>query len=246
MLKAKTKNISIVLYKPKYAGNVGAVARAAKNMGITSMIVAEAQAFDQEEMRQRSTHLAADVLENIRYVPDIAEALGGFHYIVGTTARLGKARGPFMSPRVAAREVADVSQKNRVALLFGPEDTGLANEQLRLCQSVVTIPTSRDFTSLNLSHAVMILCYEIFVASSPVDATKEASPKRALSSELEGMYGQIKTLLDDIGFLNRENPDYWMMHVRRFFNRAGVLSSEVKMIRGMCRQLQWYARQKKT
>lgn len=246
MPKAKTKNISIVLYKPKYAGNVGAVARAAKNMGIHNIIVAEAQAFDQEEMRQRSTHLAADVLESIRYVPDIEEALGCFNYIVGTTARLGKARGPFLSPRTVASEVAVISQKNNVALLFGPEDTGLANEQLRLCHSVVTIPTSREFTSLNLSHAVMILCYEIFVASSPADSTKETPPKLARSEELEGMYGQIKTLLDEIGFLNRENPDYWMMHVRRFFNRAGVLSREVKMIRGICRQLQWYAHHKKT
>lgn len=246
MPKTKTKNISIVLYKPKYAGNVGAVARAAKNMGIGNIIVAEGQAFDQEEMRQRSTHLAADVLENIRYVPDIEEALGHFHYIIGTTARLGKARGPFLSPRAVASEVAVISQKNSVALLFGPEDTGLANEQLRLCHSVVTIPTSREFTSLNLSHAVMILCYEIFVASSPADSTKETPPKLARSEELEGMYGQIKTLLDDIGFLNRENPDYWMMHVRRFFNRVGILSREVKIVRGICRQLQWYAHHKKT
>ena len=96
----------------------------------------------------------------------IDEALGSFNYIVGTTARLGKARGPFISPRAVARDIADISQKNKVALLFGPEDTGLANEELRLCHAVVTIPTSREFTSLNLSHAVMILCYEIFIASS--------------------------------------------------------------------------------
>lgn len=246
MPKVKTKNISIILYKPKYAGNVGAVARAAKNMGITNIIVAEAQAFDQEEMRQRSTHLAADVLENIRYVSKLEDALVRFNYIAGTTARLGKARGPFLSPRAVASDIAAISQKNNVALLFGPEDTGLANEQLRLCHSVVTIPTSRDFTSINLSHAVMILCYEIFVASSPADSVKETTPKLALSSELEGMYGQIKTLLDDIGFLNRENPDYWMMHVRRFCTRAGMLSRDVKIVRGICRQLQWYAHHKKT
>lgn len=246
MPKAKTKNISIVLYKPKYAGNVGAIARAAKNMGISNIIVAEAQAFDQEEMRQRSTHLAADVLENIRYVSNIEDALGSFNYIVGTTARLGKARGPFLSPRAVAREVADISQKNKVALLFGPEDTGLTNDQLRLCHSVVPIPTSREFTSINLSHAVMILCYEIFVSSSPADSTKDVTPKLARSEELEGMYGQIKTLLDDIGFLNLENPDYWMMHLRRFFTRAGILSREVKIVRGICRQLQWYAHHKKT
>ena len=243
---AKTKNISIVLYKPKYAGNIGSVARAAKNMGISNIIVVGNAVFDREEMQQRSTHLAADVLDSIQYFASIEEALGSFNYIVGTTARLGKARGPFIAPRAVASDIADISQKNKVALLFGPEDTGLANEQLRLCHAVVTIPTSRTFTSLNLSQAVVILCYEIFIASSSATASSAATPKLALSSELEGMYGQIKTLLADIEFLNPENPDYWMMHLRRFFARSGLLSREVKIIRGICRQLEWYAYRKKT
>ncbi len=242
---AKTKNISIVLYKPKYAGNVGSIARAAKNMGINNIIVAGRADFDREEMQQRSTHLAADVLDSIQYFTGIEEALGSFNYIVGTTARLGKARGPFITPRAAAGDIADISQQNKVALLFGPEDTGLANEQLRICHAIVTIPTSREFTSLNLSHAVMILCYEIFIASSAAVTRAETTSKLALSSELEGMYGQIKTLLADIEFLNPENPDYWMMHLRRFFARSGLLSREVKIIRGICRQLEWSLRHKK-
>jgi tRNA/rRNA methyltransferase len=242
MLKAKTKNISIVLYKPKYAGNIGSVARAAKNMGISNIIVVGTAGFDREEMQQRSTHLASDVLDQIQYFERIEEALGSFNYIVGTTARLGKARGPFIAPRAAARDIADISQKNKVALLFGPEDTGLANEELRLCHAVVTIPTSRKFTSLNLSHAVMILCYEIFTAASVAATIAAATPKLALSSELEGMYGQIETLLADIEFINPENPDYWMMHLRRFFSRAGLLSREAGLIRGICRKLERYKR----
>jgi tRNA/rRNA methyltransferase len=91
----------------------------------------------------------------------------------------------------------------------------------------------------------MILCYEIFTASSAAAAGTEVTPKLALSSELEGMYGQIKTLLADIEFLNAENPDYWMMHLRRFFSRSSLLSREVKIIRGICRQLTWYAHRKK-
>lgn len=246
MLKAKMKNISVVLHKPKYAGNIGAVARAVKNMGIGNIVVVGTQDFDPDEMRQRSTHLAADVLDKIQFFETAAEALGSFSYIVGTTARLGKARGPFITPRAAACDIADISQKNKVALLFGPEDTGLANEELRLCHAVVSIPTSREFTSLNLSHAVMILCYEIFVASVSEADTADVTPKLARSEELEGMYGQIKTLLADIGFLNPENPDYWMMHLRRFFTRAGILSREVKIVRGICRQIQWYAHHKNT
>lgn len=245
-LKAKTKNISIVLYRPKYAGNIGSVARAAKNMGITGIVVVGAKEFDREEMEQRSTHLAADVLDRIVYEQSLEEVLGGFNYVVGTTARLGRARGPFVSPRAAAQKIAGLAQNNKIALLFGPEDTGLANEQLRLCHSVVTIPTSRDFTSLNLSQAVMILCYEIFVASPSAAGAAEVSPKLALSSETEGMYRQIKDLLSEIGFLNPENPEYWMLDLRRFFARSGLLSREVKIIRGICRQMEWYARHKRT
>ena len=245
-LKAKTKNISIVLYKPKYAGNIGSVARAAKNMGITGIVVVGSKEFDREEMEQRSTHLAADVLDRIVYESSIEKALGGFNYIVGTTARLGRARGPFVTPRAAAQNIASLSQNNKIALFFGPEDTGLAHEQLRLCHSVVTIPTSREFTSLNLSQAAMILCYEIFVASPSAAGAAEVSPKLALSSETEGMYRQIKDLLSEIGFLNPENPEYWMLDLRRFFARSGLLSREVKIIRGICRQIEWYARHKRT
>ena len=245
-LKARTKNISIVLHKPKYAGNVGSVARAAKNMGISKIIVVGSADLDREAMQQRSTHLAADVLDQIQYVDSIETALCDFHYIVGTTARTGKARGPFVAPRAAALEIADISQQNKVALLFGPEDTGLANEQLRLCHRVVTIPTSREFTSLNLSQAALILCYEIFIASSSAATGAEATPKLARSSETEGMYEQIKDLLARIGFLNPENPEYWMLDLRRFFSRAGLLSREVKIVRGICRQLEWYAANKKT
>jgi len=245
-LYAKTKNISIVLYQPKYAGNVGSVARAAKNMGITKIIIVGTIDLDREVMQQRSTHLAADVLDQIQYVDSLEAVLGSFHYLVGSTARIGKARGPFVSPRSAAQQIADISQNNKVALLFGPEDTGLANDQLRLCHLVVTIPTSREFTSLNLSQAVMILCYEIFIASSTAAFPEEAQPRIALASELEGLYGQLKHLLGKIGFLNPENPEYWMLDLRRLFSRLHLSSREVKIFRGICRQLEWYAENKKT
>ncbi|HPK53759.1 MAG TPA: RNA methyltransferase [Smithellaceae bacterium] len=242
--QANRKNISIVLLRPKYAGNVGAVARAAKNMGIGSITVVGAAALDREEMLKRSTHLAADVLEDIKYFDDVASALADFQYIVGTTSRVGKARGPFETPWKIADSVAAVSRKNKVALLFGPEDTGLANNELRYCQAVVTIPASRTFKSLNLSHAVMIMCYEIFTAALP--ETEALPAKWACTEELENMYKQIKELLAEIGFLHPENPDYWMMHLRRYFNRTGLTSREVKIIRGICRQLSWSERHKTT
>ncbi len=242
-MKANTKNVSVVLFKPKYAGNVGSIARVAKNMGIGNIIVVGAKDLDREEMERRSTHLALDMVEKIKYYDDIGEALADFQYIIGTTARLGKARGPFNTPRKIAENIVNILKKNKVALLFGPEDRGLANDELRYCHAVGTIPSSREFKSLNLSNAAMIFCYEIYTAALP--AQEEVEPKWARMDELDGMYGQIKTMLRDIGFLNTENPEYWMMHLRRFFTRRGLLAREVKIIRGICRQLEWFASQKK-
>lgn len=237
---ADMHNVSLVLNRPKYPGNVGSIARCAKNFGIAQMILVGGRELDVDEMLPLSTHCAADIVREIRHCDTLEEALGGFRYIVGTTARRGKARGPLLSPREAAGQLAALAPENEAALLFGPEDAGLSNEDLRFCHAVVRIPTAEDFTSLNLSHAAMILCYEVFVART---GEVPAGPTLATAAELAGMYEQIKTLLVKIGFFKPENPDYWMRHVRRFFSRTRLSSREVKIVRGVCRQLEWWRRQ---
>ncbi|NLN60296.1 MAG: RNA methyltransferase [Deltaproteobacteria bacterium] len=236
-MKSRTSHIAVVLCKPRVAGNVGAVARCGKNMGIDRLIVVGNQMLDRDEMYRLATHEASERIDEIVHTPSLETALADFQYVVGTTARLGNARGPVVSPREMAEQVGGVSQENRVALVFGPEDTGLTNEELRFCHLVVNIPTV-EFRSLNLSHAVMILCYEILVWQSMSE--RPAIPKLATSYELEGMYGQIRDLLTKIGFLNPQNPEYWMMHLRRLFARTALLAKEVKIIRGICRQLEWF------
>jgi len=240
----KTENITIVLNRPKYPGNVGSVARCAKNMGIEKIMVVGNRGLDEEEMKTMATHVAADIVDNIRYFDQIEEALAGFHYIVGTTSRRGNARGPVISPREMAERLPDISQENDVALLFGPEDTGLSNDELRFCHLVVAIPASSRFKSINLSHAVMILCYEIFISRAGHPET--FTPRLATSVELEGMYDQAKVLLTKIDFLNPQNPDYSMMQIRRLLSRTKLLSREVKILRGVCRQIEWYAKNKNT
>jgi len=173
--QANAKNISIVLNKPKYSGNVGSIARCAKNMGINRIVVVNGKNLVTEDMLQMSTHCAADVISEIRRFDNLGKAMAGFQYIVGTTSRLGSARGPVISPREMAEQLVDISQNSEVALLFGSEDKGLANEDLRYCHAVVSIPTSADFKSINLSHAVMILCYEIFTARG--DSQQGFTPK---------------------------------------------------------------------
>jgi tRNA/rRNA methyltransferase len=238
------RNISIVLNKPKYPGNIGSVARCAANTGIGKIVVVNCENPDQDKIRQMATHLAAGTVERIRFTDSLEEALSGFHYIVGTTSRLGGARSASLYPREIAAELVDLSQHNEIALLFGPEDFGLTNEELKHCNCLVTIPTSEDLKSINLSHAVMILCYEIFLAGQ--DGKRTFTPRLASSRELEGMYGQLTGVLTRIGFINPENPDYWMMNLRRFLSRVRLYSKEVQIIRGICRQIDWYGRNKKT
>ncbi len=242
--RAKTENITIVLNKPKYPGNVGSVARCAGNMGIKKISVVGNRDLATEEMKQMATHFAAGIVDRIQHFDELDEALARFQYIVGTTSRRGSARGPVVSPREMAARIVDMSQENEVALLIGPEDTGLSNDDLRFCHLLVTIPTSKHNKSINLSHAAMVLCYEIFVAHmEPLEAF---TPRLAASAELEGMYDHMKALLMKIGFLNPENPEFWMMHIRRFLSRTNLFSKEVKIIRGVCRQLEWYMKNKKT
>ena len=237
-----TTDIAIVLNRPKYAGNVGSAARCAKNMGIGRLIVVGRRDLDEEELRMRATHEAADLIDRLEHRDGLGEALGEFRYCIGTTARLGDGRGPVVSPREMATKLAALPPDNAVALLFGPEDTGLTNDDLKFCHLVVNIPTA-GFKSLNLSHAVMILAYEILVARWT--GRKAAGHRLASVAELEGMYNQVEDLLKRIGFLNPQNPGYWMMHLRRLFARTGLTAKEVKILRGICRQVDWHTENKK-
>ncbi len=206
-------------------------------MGIHRLVVVDPRDCDLTRVLKMSTHFAAHVVENMEVCGDLETALAPFHYVVGTTARVGGRRPTTRDPSKLAKELISISQDNRIALLFGPENTGLTNAELRLCQTIVTIPTAQ-FASLNLAQATMILCYEIFLAGR--EDIRDFAPRLASRQELEGMYAQLKETLMHINFINPENPDYWMGFVRRFFSRLDMRARDVKMIRGICRQIEWY------
>jgi tRNA/rRNA methyltransferase len=236
-MSVNLKNIAIVLHRPSYPENIGAAARAACNMGISQLIVVDPRDCDLTRILKMATHFAADLVETMEVFEDLATALAPFQYVVGTTARVGRKRTTVSDLRQVAESVISVSQPNRVALLFGPENWGLTNDELMLCDALVTIPTGA-FSSLNLAQAVMILCYEVFLASR--EQARPSGPRLATRQELEAMYEQLKKTLINISFINPENPDYWMQQVRRFLSRVGLQSRDVRMIRGMCRQIEWY------
>jgi len=235
--KVKLDNISIVLHKPRYPENIGAAVRAMCNMGIEKLSVVDPENYNFANIKKLATHAALEKVEQINIYDNLKDALSAYTYIVGTTARTGGQRESFITPSTLASRLVLLTQQNNVAILFGPEDKGLTNEEIRYCHTLVNIPTA-DFSSVNLAQAVMILCYEIFIAS--VEKCNESIPRLASSYELNGMYDQLKDILVRISYLNPENPDYCIDRVRHFFNRINLRAKEVSIIRGVCRQINWY------
>ena len=233
-------HITIVLVEPQIPENIGAAARAMHNMGIRKLILVRPKNRDLPRVLKMATGTSTEVVEGMEVFDDLREALRPFGYVAGTTARTGSHRPPMTHPRRLAEDLVAVSRRNEVAVMFGPEDRGLSNEHLRYCHTIVTIPTDR-FSSLNLAQAVMILCYEMFVAKA--DPGAPSVPRLADKFELEGMYDHLKDVLTKIGFINMQNPEHWMLNLRRFLSRIPLRAREVRVIRGICRQMDWYSDQ---
>jgi len=240
--KQMLDNIAIVLMEPKYPENIGAAARCAMNMGISRLIIVREEAPDQEKMLKMATHKAAHLIEQLQHFDNLAEALAPFSHVVGTSARQGRKRKIENSPRYMLDTILPLLATNEVAVLFGPEHRGLTNDDLKYCQTTVTIPTA-DFSSLNLAQAVAILCYELFWGVMYSDTGIKGGPKLASTHELEGMYEHVETLLNTIGFLNTNDSTYWMRNIRHFLGRLGLRAKEARIIRGFCRQFLWYQEQ---
>jgi tRNA/rRNA methyltransferase len=145
------------------------------------------------------------------------------------------------SPEFLARNLISLSKNNSVAVIFGPEDRGLTNADLKRCHQVVTIPTA-DFSSLNLAQAVMVMCYCLSTATRSTPA--EFTPRLAKRVELDRMYDELTATLVEIGYMHPQNPDYWISRIRRFLTRVSLRAGEVGIIRGICRQIQWYGKRR--
>ena len=233
------KNVCIVLSRPRYPENIGAAARAMRNMGFEQLIVVDPQNCDLSRILKMATHAAIDVVEQMLVYEDLQTALEPLNYIVGTTARLGGQRQLVGTATRLAQKLAPISENNRVALLFGPEDRGLTNEDIRFCHELINIPTA-EFSSLNLAQAVMIMCYELRRYNQP--KAKTFVPQFANRHELDGMYAQLKDILVRISYIQPENPEYFMNNIRQFGTRMKLRAKEVSIIRGFCRQIDWYGK----
>lgn len=237
------ENIRIVLVRPQGMMNIGSVARAMKNVGINELALVDPAASPLHPDARVMAVRAHDILEGASIFPRLTDAIADCTWVIGTTRRRGKGREGVIDPRQMASEIAEIVRQNKVAIVFGPEDRGLTNRNLDLCQRLVTIPSHEEYGSLNLAQAVMIICYEIYLVIHH-QGMASRTRRLATSEELEGMYYHMEETLLRIGFLDQNNPKRIMAVLRRVFSRARLNPREVKILRGICRQGNWYAEQK--
>ena len=232
-------NLAVVLKRPKYAENIGAAARMCFNMGISRMILVRDEKPNYEDMAKMATHKAVHLIDGMERHTSLEDALAPFSFVVGTTARLGRKRTLERPPRDIIEEIIPLLASNKIAFLFGPEDRGLTNDDLKFCQYTSCIPTAQ-FASLNLAQAVAIHCYELYYAIVEMSREEAAEPEYASTFQLEGMYRHVQEALLKIDFLDEKSQHYWMKNIRQFLGRVRLSSKEANIIRGICRQFLWY------
>ena len=250
-MKIMFSNIRIVLINTSHPGNIGAAARAMKTMGFSSLYLVEPQMYPHDKAREMASY-AIDVLQKATVVNTLDEAIADCSFVIGTSARMRTIPWPLLSPREVAGRVVAEAKTHKIAVLFGREQTGLTNEELNRCHFHVHIPTSSDYTSLNLAMAVQVLAYELRTAALAQpdyfqEAEQPAPPvsilgpeseeywdyRLATAEEMDGFYGHLQKVLIGIEFLDPESPRKLMTRLRRLFNRARPDMMEVNILRGM-------------
>ena len=230
---------AFVLVSPKHSGNVGAAARALKNVGVADLRLVAPRDYDPRAAAVMAVH-ADDVLERARIFPDLATALDDRMLTVGTTCRGGPYRSETRPLREAAPTLIAEGSANRVAIVFGPEDFGLTNLEIAQCQRLITIPTAPDYPSLNLAQAVIVVAYELMLAAGLARAPMEAG-EFASASEVDAMHRRMAEALVAIGFLPEDNPGHLMLTLRAMLGRSGVRPRELDILNGIARQVRWVA-----
>jgi TrmH family RNA methyltransferase len=239
--KMNLDSISILLVRPKFHENIGSVARAMKNMGLSRLIVVNGCS----PLHPNAYKLASgaeDILERAEEFFTLREAISEMGCVVGTTSRGGKERHPDLTPETLAKKLIPLSLKNSIGLAFGSEKEGLTSDELFLCHLYVRIPSMESFPSLNLGQAVMVVCYELFQASLEI-------PKQpiqlAQAEQLERMFEHMEKTLIQIGFLDSNHPKRIIRVLRKLFGRSQMDEREVQILQGIWSQMDRYLRKGK-
>ncbi len=237
MYTLNLSSLKVILVEPQIPGNVGAVARVLKNFGVKSLYLVRPHSFLSKEALSRASK-AEDILYRAKLFSSLEDAITDCQYIVTTTARKRYKISTLM-PRKVAPLLSAISQNNRIGLVFGPERSGLKNKELLLGHIFLTIPTDTSYSSLNLAQAVGIVLYELFLQTRY--SVSQKIPKIATSSQLNAMYAHLMEILNKIGFVKKEGEEHVLFVIKRIFNKIPLEEEDVRVIRGICRQINWYA-----
>jgi TrmH family RNA methyltransferase len=234
-MKSWKEKLSFILVGPTEPGNIGAAARALKNMGFCNLELVAPVPYLTEEARAMACQ-AKDVLERAKVYRTFRSAIAGKSLVVGTTRRLGSRRGVIMDVQEAACRIAAAARSSRVGILFGNEHTGLTNRELEECGLVLTIPSDPASPSLNLAQSVMIVAYEL----SRVGTLERSSPM-VENRELRKLFRRIPKTLSSLGYARKGNKDLPIeiaRHLKRLVGRSGLTAWELNMLLGLCTQVE--------
>jgi TrmH family RNA methyltransferase len=232
-------DIRIVLVAPSHPGNIGAAARAMKNMALTSLVLVRPKQFPHPEATARAAG-ADDVLAGARVVDSLAQALEGCGYIAATTARERDQYFRVADVRAAAALILEHARRSPSAVVFGAERTGLTNEELETAHVLLRIPSSDAYPALNVAMAVQLVAYELYRARG-AGATAEAPPGAPLATteEMEKLYAHVAAVLEEIDFRDRtESGTHLMTRIRRLLQRAELDHNEANILRGILTAVQ--------
>jgi len=242
------QNIRVVLVNTSHAGNIGGAARAMKNMGLSRLVLVDPEDFPSSDAVARASG-ATDILDGAQVVATLEEALVGCTLVLGTSARDRRIPWPLLDPReCATASLERAEQGGEVALVFGREYAGLTNEELQRCHFHVHIPSSPEFSSLNLAAAVQVLTYEVRMAwlaaqgqptkMEKLETTAMLDAQPVTADELEHYFGHLEQTLIEIGFLDPAKPRHLMPRLRRLYGRSGISKLEMNILRGILTETQ--------
>ncbi len=247
MMRNSLEFIKIVLVETTHPGNIGASARAMKTMGFSRLHLVKPKLFPNAEATARAAG-ADDILSYVQGHQSLSEAVNDCVLVIGTSARLRNLSCPVLPLDIVITDILEcVRNESQVAIVFGRESSGLSNEELDICNKMILIPTSDDFSSLNLSSAVQIICYELFKFSKANDSANQKlidMSETITNEELNKLYKHLQQCLIEIEFLDPEKPRKLMRRLKQLFNRSALDQNEYNILRGILSAVQEKVRQK--
>ena len=241
MSKHMLPQIRFTLIETSHPGNIGGAARAMKCMEFSYLDLVAPKLFPHPDAESRAAG-AEDILDRARIFTDTRHAISDCIFVVGATARERSIEWPVEYPRQAAVKIVEQSRKGPVAVLFGRERSGLANDEVDLCHLLVRIPTGREFASLNLASAVQILAYELYLELNKAADLVVKPAGAANQNDMDLLYQHLEATLRDLDFIKTKHPTKLMRKLFRLFNRAQPTVEEVNILRGILTAAQAAAR----